>query len=585
MGEYPRFDVCELGERMHYRLRTSLVLAALVFGLTASATARDQASFERLAGDILNTFQEFYPVQATAKGIHTYDDRLTDYSSGAVRKMRDKLTDYTKELYKYRNYKFSVDAGIDYKLIRSNVEMALMDLREVKRHTKAPQVYVDDAIDGVYLLLLSQHAPMEGKLDAILGRIRSVPELFKTARQNLQKPPPLWIDLAIERLDAGVLFYQQVGGELMRQFPDRADEILRLVTKAREAMSDFTVFLNDIQRGEPGSFAVGKKNFDYILSHYYFLPYDSDSLLHMGETLLAEADSTYRAYRDYVEENRQNGVDSVFVPASFIRQDILDYYQWEVAQEEVFLTAHDIVTVPDDLAPVEVVETPPFLRSLIGGIAYQPAGPFDEVQKGVFYIRPVPDDLDEAQLAARYRYVYRRGFKGSVVHEALPGHHLQMQIAGHNPSAVRKWQENPLLVEGWALYCEEMMYHAGLYGKEDPAQWLGVLGGIRFRAARIVADVKLHTGRFSYQEAVDWMCDVLEAETEGAKDYHRTMVRKYTTQPGYYMTYLTGKKEIESLMADYEARAGENFSEKEFYDRLLEQGSIPPALIREAFGL
>jgi uncharacterized protein (DUF885 family) len=575
---------------MYYGLRTVLIVSAvIVTGLAGSTSARDQATFERLAGEILQTLQEFYPVRATEKGIHTFDSRLTDYSSGSVTKMRDKLSDYTKELYKYRNYRFSTDADIDFKLIRAEVEMALMDLREVKYHTRAPQIYVDDAIDGVYLLLLAQHAPMEAKLDDILGRIQTVPNLFKTARQNLHTPPPLWIDLAVERLDEGQNFYQQVGGELMRQFPDRADEILRKVTQAREAMADFGVYLNDLKPGEPGSFAVGKKNFDYVLSHYYFLSFDSDSLLRMGEHLFAVADSSYRAYRAHMDENLQNGRDSVFIPASFNRQDILDYYQWEINQVRTFLTEHDIVTVPDDLAPIEVVETPPFLRSMIGGIAYQPAGPFDENQKGLFYVRPVPDDLDPIQLAARYRYVYRRGFKGSVVHEALPGHHLQMQLAGRNPSVVRKWQQNPLLVEGWALYCEEMMYKAGLYGTEDrtenPAQWLAVLGGIRYRAARIVADVKLHTGRFSYSEAVDWMADVLEAETEGARDYHRTMVRKYTTRPAYFMAYLTGKIELERLMNDYKVRAGESFSEKEFYDRLLQLGAIPPALIREAMGL
>ncbi len=126
-----------------------------------------------------------------------------------------------------------------------------------------------------------------------------------------------------------------------------------------------------------------------------------------------------------------------------------------------------------------MVETPEFLRTMIGGIAYQPAGPFDSIQHGYFYVRPL-GDMDKTLLETRYKYVYRRGFKGSVVHEAYPGHHLQLQIAGMNPDPVRKWQMNNMMVEGWALYSEQMMYEQGLYGKEDKAQWQGVLGGIRF---------------------------------------------------------------------------------------------------------
>jgi uncharacterized protein (DUF885 family) len=222
---------------------------------------------------------------------------------------------------------------------------------------------------------------------------------------------------------------------------------------------------------------------------------------------------------------------------------------------------------------------------MIAGIAYRSAGPFDQNQQGVFYVRPVPEDLDPIQLAGRYRYVHRRGFKGSVVHEAYPGHHLQMQIAGRHPSAVRKWQSNRLMVEGWALYSEEMMYRAGLYGDEDPAMWLAILGGIRYRAARIVADVKLHTGEFSFRECVDWIVETLDAETESDKNYHRKMVRKYTLTPTVWMSYLMGKADIERLRDDVKARDGANFNESAFYNLLLKQGSIPPALIRDALGL
>jgi len=571
---------------MSRRLLAWLIIPTLVLASGAELkAARNKESFDKLTRQILETLQSFYPVQTTGQGIHSYDHRLADFSSKAVKRMKNDLTDHTKQLYKYRNFNFSLDDRIDYQLIRSNVEIALLDLREIKWHQRSPQLYVDEAVDGIYILLLSQHAPLSERLHSIIARMKEVPALFKTAAKNLKKPPEEYLDLASESLESAQRFYHEAAGELMRQFPERADEILRVTTRAREAMAEFAVHLTEMKSGPEKSFAIGRNNFEYRLAHEHFLNISADSLLKIGESLLAEAQEAYHSYQEYVENNHQNGRDSVFIPASFNRQDLLDYYQWEVDQAKVFLTTHNILTVPEDIAPVQVEPTPDFLRSMIAGIAYHPAGPFDENQTGIFYVRPVPDDLDPAQLTARYRYVHRRGFKGSVVHEAFPGHHLQMQLAGRHPSLVRKWQSNIFFVEGWALYCEEMMYHAGLYGPEDPAMWLAILGGIRYRAARIVADVKLHTGQFSSKECADWMIEVLDADTESAKNYHRRMVRKYTLTPTVWMSYLIGKKEIERLRDDVKARDGDAFDERQFYDRMLAQGSIPPALIRELFGL
>jgi uncharacterized protein (DUF885 family) len=160
-----------------------------------------------------------------------------------------------------------------------------------------------------------------------------------------------------------------------------------------------------------------------------------------------------------------------------------------------------------------------------------------------------------------------------------------LQIAALNTDPVRKWQQNILLIEGWALYCEEMTYHAGLYGKEDPAQWLSILGGIRFRAARIVADVKLHTGQFTYDECVNWMISALDARTDSDKDYIRTEVRRYTISPTVQLSYLIGKMEIEKLREKMMARDGDQFLEINFNDQLLSQGAISPSLIGEALGL
>ncbi len=566
------------------RQLTLLLILITVFGHALPAGAQDK-QLDRLCMDILQDLQSFYPVRSTEMGIHEYDHRFTNYSSSSVRDMIKKLTDYEQKLYKYRGANLSTDDRIKFQLIKSNTDIALHDLKRLEWHEKLPVLYVDEAVDGIYLLLISHHAPMDQKVVTIIERIKAVPALFATAKEQIDRPPQLWADEALTSIESANDFYQSVAGELMRQFPDRADDILKYSTAAREAMTDFATWLAGVKTGDPGDFAIGKDAFDYKLKHQYFLDYDSDSLLALGETLLAEAQQEYADYLDYMQASHQTGNEEVFMPSCFSRDDIIAYYNWEVDRVRKFLEDNDVVTIPEDIAPIEVIQTPPFLRSKLTGIAYHPAGPFDQVQQAYFYVRPIPEDLDSVQLAARYRYVHRRGFKGSVVHEAYPGHHLQMQIAGMHPDPVRKWQQNFMAIEGWALYCEEMMYEAGLYGEEDPAMWRAILGGIRFRAARIVADVKLHTGQFTYQECVDWMIEALETDTDSGKDYIRNQVRLYTHQPTYRMAYLTGKLEILKMRDAMAERDGDDFMLRDFHDDLLAEGSIPPALAREALGL
>ncbi len=569
-------------------LRTAcgyILLLILVLSTSGSAQAKGNQTFEQLGLEILESLQAFYPVNSTSMGIHAYDHRFTDYSSKSVKQMIKKLTEYEKTLYKYKSVNLSEHDRINYQLLKSNVDVALVDLKRIKWHQKSPQLYVDEAINGVYFLILSNHAPLSERLVSIMNRMKAVPALFAEARKNLKKPPRVYTESAIVTLEDGIRFYKDIAAELSNKFPERADELSRVSTKAREAMNDFINYLGTVTAGSETSFAIGKDNFDYLLLHQYFLDFDSDSLLKLGEALYKQATKAYLEYENYVDNNHQNGSSPVFVPANFTKQDILDYYNWETSQIRAFLSDHDIVTIPDEVAEVTVVETPSFMRSMIGMYAYQPAGPFDSVQHGYFYVRPIPDDLDRQQLEARYKYIHRRGFKGGVVHEAYPGHHLQMQLAGLNSDPVRKWQYNLMMIEGWGLYGEQMMYEQGLYGAEDPTSWLKILDGIRFRAARIVADVKLHTGRFTYDQCVNWMADAFGGTSGWGREYIETEVRRYTMTPTHQMSYLVGKQEIVNLLQAAKERDGDSFSLRQFHDKLLAEGSIPPSLMWNVMGL
>ena len=558
------------------------VFTLVILFVTASMAlgqSKLETNFSKLSDEVLQNLQSFYPVRATAKGIHDYDYRFTDYSSKSIKNEISKLKKFETRLYKYQKSRLSDESRINLKLLKSNVDVALVELSKIKIYKKNPYLYIDDAVNGIYLILISDYAPMETRVQNIIARMKTVPDLLNQGKKNLKTPAPIFIEAALGMIDTGVDFYREVQKELSEQFPGLAPELGTAIDRAVSSMLEFKHFLKTVAPGEPQSFAIGKTNYNYLLEHQYFLEFDSDSLLKIGENLLAQTKKQYADFKAKLDSTNA-GVDSVFVLDCIGKEDILAYYNWEVKQARLFLEENDIVTIPEDIGACEVIETPSFLTGMVSTIAYEPPGTFNPDQTGYLYVRPIPDSMDAGERAARYKYIHRRGFRGGVVHEAYPGHHLQLQMASRVDDDVRKWQQSLLFLEGWALYCEEMMSDFGFY--KDERQYLTVLRGIIFRAARIIVDVKLQTGQMTTDEAVQWIAETMDTEPA---EWIRTEVRRYAQQPTIPMCYLTGKLEILKLRDDLKAIEGDNFSLRNFHDRLLAEGSIPPTLIREIWGL
>jgi len=143
------------------------------------------------------------------------------------------------------------------------------------------------------------------------------------------------------------------------------------------------------------------------------------------------------------------------------------------------------------------------------------------------------------------------------------------------PSMIRRQMMNGLLVEGWALYCEELMREQGFYS--DPRVELFQLKDLIWRACRVIIDVGLHTGQMTFREAVDMLVYVAAIEEVNAI----AEVKRYAISPTQPMTYVIGKLLILDLRNRMKRRLGNDFNLKTFHDQLLSYGSAPPALIAE----
>lgn len=244
-----------------------------------------------------------------------------------------------------------------------------------------------------------------------------------------------------------------------------------------------------------------------------------------------------------------------------------------------FVVAQELVDLPHHES-LNVIETPPFQRNMLPYAAYMPPAPFEARQDGLFWVTPIDTaqspDRREAQLQGHSRY----NIVIIALHEAYPGHHLQMSRANQIESRFRRHFANSnLFLEGWALYCEEMMYEAGFY--HDPRVRLMQLKDQLWRAARVVIDVQLHTAGITPEEAVRFLVEEAKLEEPNAQ----AEVRRYTLTPTQPMSYILGKRAILALRDQVRRRQGDRFNLRRFHNDLLSHGSLPPRLVRESMGI
>jgi uncharacterized protein (DUF885 family) len=241
-----------------------------------------------------------------------------------------------------------------------------------------------------------------------------------------------------------------------------------------------------------------------------------------------------------------------------------------------FIVERDLMTLPQN-ERLRVTETPAFARPFLPFTAYVPPAPFEPRKEGVFWVTPIDASAAQEQQEAQLQGHAQAVIPVIALHEAYPGHHLQLCHACQRPSRIRRhFAQSNLFIEGWALYCEEMMWEEGF--SADPRVRLMQLNATLWRACRVVLDVRLHTRGLPPEAAVRYLC-----EEAGLEEVHaRAEVKRYIETPTQPMTYLIGKRALLGIREEMQRRMGAHFALKYFHDQLLSHGSLPPTLLREA---
>lgn len=519
-----------------------------------------------------------HPTYATVVGIHTHDGELDRYDSATIAEMVRHSRDYLQAFD--RITPSDIEESLDLSLVTDLIRWQLYELEQVRPHTRNPAIYLEAPLSALYVMAVRDYAPAQERAWRAADRMLQLPETLDEARSNLTDASPILVSTAASIARSGVALLNGVLtlnlGSALEDDPEqfsRWDNALRAAEGALVAFADWLE--TDLAPRAGGDFALGRDAFDARIRYAHGLPYTAEEILAYGLELKATTEAALERLAGEIDGGRPwRELVEVLKGDHPAADELIGAYATEMDRARAFVEERGLVTVPAN-EELEVTATPDFLRPIIPYAAYLPPGAFEVEQKGYFFVTSPTEGADRSVLRDHCWY----GIPVTALHEAYPGHHLQLTLANRTESVPRRVSWTSVFAEGWALYCEEMMWEEGFY--TDPRVRLLQLKDLLWRACRVVVDVGLHTRGWSPAEAVDYMVREAGLERSNAE----IEVRRYCGDPTQPMSYAVGKREILRLRDRWRERRGPDAPLREFHDRLLSWGTIPPPLIARAMGL
>ncbi len=525
------------------------------------------AALHKLANDYYRWRNENSPVASSSRGLHTWDDKLPDFSPAKIAEEAQHVHALLEKVRAMKIDTWPKDEQIDAILFRSQLENVDFQNRVLKFERNNPLIYTEICAEGIFSLLKKEYDTPRKRALSATARLKAMPAMLKQGLANLQKPVKLYAKLAIDSARSiDPLFNKSLMALNVDLAPNEHEEFI----KARDtALAAVHAYADELEKRMPKmvDFApMGEVNYNYYLKHVLLLPLDAREV----ETIGRVENGRYRALEALLPDPKLADPDparAANIPpdqASFLKA-----YESRETEMINFLKEHKLVTIPDYLGRFEIRQLPDAFKPTSPGGFMNPPCVYDKDPTG-FYFIPTYDPKSK-NFYIRAAIEDPRPILG---HEGIPGHFMQLSIANRLSDEIRRQHEDGVFVEGWALYGEEMLMRTGLYPNNSPAQGQ-ILRLSRYRGARIGVDVNLHTGKWTFEQPVKYFMDAGGLDREAAEGE----AAGAASNPHQKISYIIGKWQIMNLLGRYKDQQGDNFRLGQFHDDLIKSGSLPLSVI------
>src|SRR5437879_4188793 len=555
--------------------------------LTTSATSQDDA-FQSLAHDYVEQYLKANREQATELGDHRFDGELTDYSSEARAKDLATQKEFRDKLNAIDGSQLTGANNIDFRILKENIDYEIFRAQELKEPEWNPLVYMQSLANSLYLLVARDFAPAEKRAPNLRQRMEKIPGVMAQAKANLQHPPRVHTETAIEQTQGAINLVREGLAPLLDQAPQTKKDLEPLQEKTTAALADYKKWLqNDLLPRSDGNFRLGAEKFRKKLRCALASDMPMEEIMKRAQTDLQQTQTAiYETALPLYKKHFPNADAATLADKHKVTVAVLDklaeqhpddatvvpYAQKVLGEATDFVKQHNLITASS--VPLDVIAMPEFKRGV--AIAYcDSPGPLDKNGKTFFAVAPTPKDWSKERKESFFREYNNFMIRDLTVHEAMPGHYLQLAHANEfrAPTLVRAIFRSGTFIEGWAVYCEQMMAEQGYGGSEVKMQQLKM----RLRAiANAILDQSIHAGNMTEKEAMDLMMEqTFQQEGEAVAKWKRARLTS-----AQLSTYFVGATEHLDLRAAEEKKLGNDFDLKKYNDQVISYGSPPVKYVR-----
>ena len=529
-----------------------------------------ELDFADLCRSVVDEILSWDPSYATQLGLRKYDHHLMNPCKEAFGHQARRLSDFTEMVGEFSDHQLTPDQVIDRDLAAYLFRLRRFEISRLRIHEQT-SIAEYEIGRSLFFLFIRDDRPLEDRMTAMTSRLEKTPEFLERARGTLSRPYRMWLEMAlavgrelpslIELIRAAALDglrSEETAMRLSGAVDDAADALVGYERWLQEDMLPDAYDENTISSDDLREY-MRLKGLDATPDEAVEI---SDISLDMVNTQRLEIAGRLGASGTLAGALHSMKQDH---PATF--EGVLKSYREWIGKAREFVVSRNLATVPSG-EKLLVIETPQFMRRQAPFAAQYEPGKYSKSMTGLFLVTP---DESNPELLKEHCYA---AIANTSVHEGYPGHHLQGICSNQNPSDIRTLSASPCFGEGWALYCEGMMFSEG-FQKTDMGE-LARLNDLVFRIVRVRADVCLSRGTMTPEDVSNLLVKETGMERNAALDD----ARSYTLGMTYYMSYFLGMLEMLRLREDVEAALGDRFDLKQFHDSLLNAGCLPMHYMR-----